>query len=271
MSGSESSFAPDEIYDSDSVFSNDDQPDQSRSRRSSSRIRPSNLPSEDDTKDGILPDSDSESDVPAVRYNHFEALHDHIQQVSPKILDAYASLVTEIENDITFSAVRENDEIHNVHQHGAVIWTATEKEILYNVLDRKGKNGIKEIAAAIGTKSELEVMDHLRLLHRGLESQHLLERHVKTIIMGDVPAAAEISKECCAELDEYARGLRAKEDLATAKAARMRYGDNCMVTSAQAKQLLAAEMDVPMRGNMHLPANLLNVPTWIALERRRSS
>lgn len=268
MSSSESSFAPDEIYDSDSVFSNDVQPDQSRNRRSSSRIRASNLPSEDDTKDGILPDSDSESDVPAVRYNHFEALHDHIQQVSPKILDAYASLVTEIENDITFSAVRENDEIHNVHQHGAVIWTATEKEILYNVLDRKGKNGIKEIAAAIGTKSELEVMDHLRLLHRGLKSQHLLERHVKTIIMGDVPAAAEISEECCAELDEYARGLRAKEDLATAKAARMQYGDNCMVTSAQAKQLLAAEMDVPMRGNMHLPANLLNVPTWIALETR---
>jgi hypothetical protein len=101
-----------------------------------------------------------------------------------------------------------------------------------------------------------------------LESQHLLERHIKTIIMGDVPAAAEISEQCCAKLDEYARGLRAKEDLAAVPAARMRYGDNWTVTSTQAQQLLAAEMDVPLRGDIHLPANLLNIPTWIELEQR---
>jgi hypothetical protein len=231
------------------------------------------IPSDDDNKDAVLSDSDPESDLdPApgvdVRDNQFEILHDYIQRVPPNILDAYASLVTEIENDITFSTVREAEEVHNVHQHGAVIWTATEKEILYNVLDRKGKNGIREIAAAIGTKSELEVMDHLRLLHRGLASQHLLERHIKTVILGDVPAAAEVSEQCCAELEEYARGLRAKEDLESVRAARMRYDENWTVNTAQAQQLLVAEMDVPLRGDMHLPANLLNLPTWIKLEQR---
>lgn len=273
MSSSESSFAPDEISESDSEFSVDEQPQQPRSRRSSSRIEVVDISSDDDNKDGILSDQDLDSDLEPypdtdARDNQIETLNNHIQRVSPKILETYASLVTEIENDISFSTVREDEEIHNVHQHGAVIWTATEKEILYNVLDRKGKNGIKEIAAAIGTKSELEVMDHLRLLHRGLESQHLVERHVKTIIMGDVPAAAEISEKCCAELDEYARGLRAKDDLDAVLAARMRFGENWLVTSTQAKQLLAAEMDVPMRGDMHLPANLLNIPTWIDLEQR---
>jgi hypothetical protein len=273
MSSSESSFAPDEISDSESAFSVDEKPQRARSRRSSSRIETVNVSSDDDNKDGILSDSDPESDLDPnpgcdVRDNQFETLHDHIQRLSPNILDAYASLVTEIANDITFSTVREDEEIHNVHQHGAVIWTATEKEILYNVLDRKGKNGIKEIAAAIGTKSELEVMDHLRLLHRGLASQHLLERHVKTVIMGDVPAAAEVSEQCCAELEEYARGLRAKEDLDSVQAARMRYDSNWNINTAQAQQLLAAEQDVPLRGDIHLPANLLNLPTWIKLEQR---
>jgi hypothetical protein len=273
MSSSESSFAPDEISDSESAFSVDEKPQRARSRRSSSRIETVNVSSDDENKEGIFSDSHPESDLNPtpgfdVRDNQFETLHDHIQRVSPNILDAYASLVTEIENDITFSTVREDEEIHNVHQHGAVIWTATEKEILYNVLDRKGKNGIKEIAAAIGTKSELEVMDHLRLLHRGLASQHLLERHVKTVIMGDVPAAAEVSEQCCAELEEYARGLRAKEDLDSVRAARMRYDDNWTVNTAQAQQLLAAEQDVPLRGDIHLPANLLNLPTWIKLEQR---
>lgn len=270
MSSSESSFAPDENSDSDSEFSLDEQPEQTRSRRSSSRIEVVDNSSDDDDKDG---DEDLNSDLESgadlgVRDNQFEILYARIQHLSPEILDAYSSLVTEVENDIILSATREDEEIHNVHQHGAVIWTATEKEILYNVLDRKGRNGIKEIASAIRTKSELEVMDHLRLLHRGLESQHLLERHIKTIIMGDVPAAAEISEQCCAKLDEYARGLRAKEDLAAVPAARMRYGDNWTVTSSQAQQLLAAEMDVPLRGDIHLPANLLNIPTWIELEQR---
>jgi hypothetical protein len=273
MSSSESSFAPDEFSESESDFSVNEQPQQPRSRRSSSRIEVVDSSSDDDNKDGILTYPDLDSDLEPspdtnVRDNQFETLHGHLQRVSPKILETYASLVTEIENDINYSTVKEDEEIHNVHQHGAVIWTATEKEILYKVLDRKGKNGIKEIAAAIGTKSELEVMDHLRLLHRGLESQHLIERHVKTIIMGDIPAAAEISEKCCAELDEYARGLRAKDELAAILAARMRFGDNWNVTSTQAKQLLAAEMDVPMRGDMHLPANLFNIPTWIDLEQR---
>ncbi|KAJ5176557.1 uncharacterized protein N7482_002434 [Penicillium canariense] len=262
MSSSESS-APDDNSDSDPEFIVDEQPDRVHGRRSSSRAEALTISSDEEIKYGILSDSDSDAS-----HNQFETLHDRIKHVPPNVLDAYTSLVTEIEQDITFSAIKESDEIHNVHQNGAVVWTASEKEILYNVLDRKGKNGIKEISTAIGTKSELEVMDHLRLLHRGVESQNLLERHVRTIVMGDVPAAAEISKECCAELDEYAGVLRAKEELAAAPVARMRYGDNWIVTGAQAQQLLEAEMDVPMRGSIHLAANLFNVPTWIELEQR---
>lgn len=273
MSSSESSFAPDEISDSESAFSVDEKPQRARSRRSSSRIETVNVSSDDDNKNGILSDPDPDSDLDPgpgldVLNNQFETLHDHIQRVSPNILDAYASLVTEFENDITFSTIREDEEIHTVHQHGAVIWTATEKEILYNALDRKGKNGIKEIAAAIGTKSELEIMDYLRLLHRGLASHHLLERHIKTAIMGDIPAAAEVSEQCCAELEYYARGLRAREDLESVRDARMRYDDNWNINTVQAQQLLAAEQDVPLRGDMHLPANLFNLPTWIKLEQR---
>ncbi|EPS34291.1 hypothetical protein PDE_09255 [Penicillium oxalicum 114-2] len=275
MSSSESSFAPDDNSDSESAFSIDEQPNQVHTRRSVSRVGTVNTPSHDefDRKTQISPYNNLEPDQSngpqsVSRENEFGPFDEHVQNLSPTTLDAYSSLLTEIENDINFSATREDEELHNVHQNGAVIWTATEKEVLYNVLDRKGKNGIKEIAAAIGTKSELEVLDHLRLLHQGLQGQHRLGRHVKTIVLGDVPAAAEISEDCCAQLDEYAHGLRSKEELAAAIAGRTRFGENWNVDSDRAEQLLAADENVALRGEIQLPANLLNLPTWTKLQQR---
>ncbi|KAJ5495476.1 hypothetical protein N7539_000592 [Penicillium diatomitis] len=275
MSSSESSFAPDEVSDSESALSVDQQPHQLRTRRSSSRVAAlDTLPDEEfDSKPALLSDFEDGVSIdrgPQVisRENEFGPFDDIVENLSARTLGLYSSLLTEIKNDINFSSTKEDEELYNVHQNGAVIWTATEKEVLYNVLDRKGKNGIKEIAAAIGTKSELEVLDHLRLLQQGLQGQHRIGRHVKTIVMGDVPGAAEISEACCAELDEYAQGLRSKEELAAAIAGRTRFGENWNVDSDRAEQLLAADENVALRGDIQLPAGLLNLPTWVKLQQR---
>ena len=91
---------------------------------------------------------------------------------------------------------------------------------------------------------------------------------MKTIVMGDIPAAAEVSKECCDELDKYAEVLTVQEELNTATAGRLKYGNNSIVSDVQAQALRNADVNTPLRGSIHLAASVLNVPTWIELSRR---
>lgn len=128
-------------------------------------------------------------------------------------------------------------ENYNVTQNGIVIWTPKEKEILFSLLDRKGKNGIREIAEAIGTKSELEVQEHLKLLHRGLERQHLRDRHARTVILGDIPAATEVSGECGRALDKYAHLLCLEEQYLENTAGKQRHYDAWIIDRGKAEEI----------------------------------
>ncbi|KAL4914131.1 hypothetical protein BDW62DRAFT_191229 [Aspergillus aurantiobrunneus] len=99
----------------------------------------------------------------------------------------------------------------NTTQDGIVIWSPEEKRTFFEVLDRKGRSGIREIAASIKSKSELEIQEYIRLLQKGVRRQHFNDGHSRTAILGDIPAAAEISQECCESLDEYAEFLCLEE------------------------------------------------------------
>ncbi|KAL2825279.1 hypothetical protein BDW59DRAFT_146339 [Aspergillus cavernicola] len=103
------------------------------------------------------------------------------------------------------------EESFNTTQDGIVIWTPQEKWTLYQTLDKKGKNGVRDIATAVRTKSELEVQEYLRLLQKGVRKYHFNDRHARTAILGEIPAAAEISEECCEALDKYAELLGLEE------------------------------------------------------------
>ena len=128
-------------------------------------------------------------------------------------------------------------EKYNATQNGIVIWSPHEKELLFNALDRKGKNGIAEIAMAVGSKSELEVQEHLRLLHMGLERQHLRDRHSRTIILGDVPAATEIRADCDRVLDGYAELLRLEEQYLEDINGRKRHHDAWLIDREKAEEI----------------------------------
>lgn len=160
-------------------------------------------------------------------------------QLSRESAEAYSKLLAGVSGDTTSVPAEpsDNEKSYNVTQNGIVIWTPMEKDTLYTLLDRKGKNGIKEIAAAIGTKSELEVQDHLRLLHRGLERQHLRDRHTRTVILGDVPAAAEIRGECSRVLDRYAELMRLEEQYLENVAGRKKHYDAWVIDREKAGQI----------------------------------
>lgn len=143
------------------------------------------------------PSERDDQDARAPGGRRFEVAENLREKLTEKSVEAYIGIIGETISDVTPGAVPVSGESYRNTRNGIVTWTAKEKEVFLNLLDWKGKNGIKEIADAIGSKSELEVLDYLKLLHKGLERQHVLNCHSRTIVLGDVPAAVkkQISKK----------------------------------------------------------------------------
>lgn len=205
---------------------------------------------------------------PDARQDRVRSLQARLQAIPRESINAYNNLLVEMEKDVALKNMDEHPELLTVEQYGAVIWTATEKELFFNMLDRKGKNGIKEIAAAIPTKSELEVMHYIDLLHEGLAKQHFQSEHNATLLMGDYPGAAEVSEECEEKLDELADIMCMKEEAESSWASRDRYHKYGIITEASARELVEAEVNRPLRGGIDKAANVLNVPVWLQLSRK---
>lgn len=289
---SSSSYHPEESEDaSDSEFET----------RRSTTTRSSAVPSSrsHDTEYSIrkLRQNTSRSERRKARNKTRETAYwDLRQQLSGESVGAYTKLLEETNSD--FPPVKSEiggSENYNVTQNGIVIWTTQEKEIFFDLLDKKGKNGIKEISQAIGTKSELEVQEHLRLLHRGLERQHLRDRHARTVILGDIPAAIEVGGDCGRELDKYSELLCLEEQYLGDIAGRKRHYNTWIVDRKKAEEIdeqideedadeeedeeVGATEDeeseeerepltIPTNSPVHLSANLFTMSKWIRLSER---
>lgn len=198
--------------------------------------------------------------------DRLEALNQLYQDIRPHSLEAYVKLLTEVEKDYDPTNVKDEDELLNVTRDGAVVWTATEKEILYNVLDRKGFNGIKDIAIAIGTKSELEVLEHLRVVQKTIR-HHLGQRRLKFITTVQIPAAAEVSEDYCAEERKYAKYLALRDEITYAHNSKLLYADYSVIRESEAQALSNADINTPLRGDLNRAVGLFNTPNWISLSK----
>ncbi|KAL6231915.1 hypothetical protein BDW75DRAFT_218898 [Aspergillus navahoensis] len=170
-------------------------------------------------------DDDERSDTPSItpraaRGPRARALKNLRASFSEESVESYRKLL-----DRTFQEkpIAKEDNF-NTTQGGIVIWTPQEKRTFFELLDRKGRNGIREIAAAIQSKSELEILEYIRLLQKGVRRQHFNDTHARTAILGDIPAAAEISERCCETLDNYAELLCLEEQREEDKAGRAKHG-----------------------------------------------
>ena len=132
-----------------------------------------------------------------------------------------------------------------VLQLGASQWTRLEYETFFRALLKKGKNAIKDIATTVGTKSEVETQ--VLLLHfqtASQQSRHGLRDYgfhdLRVRFMTDIPAAIEVSKECCDALEGAADHLAwmwEKNEIVTEK---LRYGDNWLLDQKLAAKLKRA-------------------------------
>ncbi|KAJ5603214.1 hypothetical protein N7537_006170 [Penicillium hordei] len=261
MSDSASVYEPDDDPESESDFEQSEPESDCEQTRSSRERSPA--PNED------LNEYDYHRDpsFDGVGRQIGEALMERAPQMrgSLTFLRAYSHLILQNEEIIEYASLRELDNPYQVSQHGSMVWTPTEKEVFFNALDRKGKSGIKEIAAAVGTKSELEVMEYIRFLHKALAAQYASDVHLERMpVLSDVAAATEISQECCGLLEEYADVLSLKESLIEARAGTQQHGDNWILTQASAQALADGDND-GVRGALRLAADLLNIPYCIRL------
>ncbi|OJZ90336.1 hypothetical protein ASPFODRAFT_40668 [Aspergillus luchuensis CBS 106.47] len=214
----------------------------------------------------------SKTERRSARGTRAQALEDLQLSLSKESAEAYSSVLAGIIEDHAPVPTINGGENHITSQNGIVTWTPKEKEVLYHVLDRKSKDGVQEISRQLGSKSELEVQEHLSLLHTGLERQHLKDRHTRTIILGEVPAAAEISKDCCDELDQYAELVSMEEQLAEDVAGKQKHQDLWIINRETAEELSqkvkSQGADPSASSSAHLTAELFNMRKWIRLSER---
>ncbi|PLN79288.1 hypothetical protein BDW42DRAFT_173086 [Aspergillus taichungensis] len=210
----------------------------------------------------------------AKRGTRDQVLSDLYTSLGQESVDAYHSLLEDAVGDLV-PTTNSADENYNATQNGIVVWTPQEKQVFYNWLHRKGRNGVAEIASAIGSKSELEVQEFLRLLHRGLERQHLRDRHTRTIILADVPAAADVGRKCCSALDKYAELLALEEQQAEDDVGRARNHDlwiidrdNAQEVDDEVQDAEKANTQLDSDSSVYHTAGLFNMSTWIRLSER---
>ncbi|KAL9056960.1 MAG: hypothetical protein Q9162_002626 [Coniocarpon cinnabarinum] len=92
-------------------------------------------------------------------------------------------------------------------QVGLTYWTSQDKSRLYTALQRYGRHDIRKIANATHIKSELEVQQYLQLLSQGLREQHEHYRRETILRYAEIPTAAEVSADCCKQLEEAGDAL----------------------------------------------------------------
>ncbi|KAI6244997.1 hypothetical protein HI914_07111 [Erysiphe necator] len=113
-------------------------------------------------------------------------------------------------------------------QIGSSIWTVMEKSLFFAALDSLGKDNIRGISVRVGSKSELEVKEYLLVLEEKTRSMVSYSSDLCTLV--EIPAASEISDNCCALIEKAADALAAHEEYKEAKIEEQKWDDLWIIT-----------------------------------------
>lgn len=185
--------------------------------------------------------------------------------------DHYRRLVNDTINTAAGLTTNSDYERALPSQHGVSWWTADEKAIMFDVLARKGENEICAIAAAIGTKTEMEVRVYLQSIRTASETR-LNQPRADRLSLIDIPAAVEIGEECCSVLDQHAQSLASLQQTHEAKVEQQKHAELWLLTRDIAQSVEDHLEDEDLEGadiRERLPAaTLLNLPNWLNLSER---
>lgn len=198
--------------------------------------------------------------------------------------DAYRDFVNATIEEVASRLVQPSDRgAEPPSQIGASTWTSTEKEVFFQKLPLLGRDNIREIAAAVGSKSEFEVHQYILLLSEGAV-EGTLTHDLDALLATNIPAASEISGECEAVLEVAADVLSQEQLKLEKKREKKKYGDHWLLTDEVADELEEAFVAAhkprevgadTLKGEeeaetVTLPvpaAGLLNLPKWLNISK----
>lgn len=154
-------------------------------------------------------------------------------------------------------------------QIGSSIWTVAEKDLLFSSLPRHGIDNARGIAAYVGTKSEPEVQEFLYLLQANIVERK--KRSRRDFMLADLPAAAEISEECCLVLERAGDALAGRQEMAEEKLEASKWSDIWLIDEQVSRLIERRRREEGGEEALDavLPAgNLFISKNWLELSRR---
>ncbi|RMD39979.1 hypothetical protein DV735_g5160, partial [Chaetothyriales sp. CBS 134920] len=148
--------------------------------------------------------------------------------------EIYMSLFRE-----TFAANNDDTTAFKPSQYGAVNWSAEEKTAFFHALARCGRTNVQEIAARIGSKSQVEVKAYIDLLESAELDRQYFTKQTKNLSRAEIPAAVEIDVDVERGLEVFADALEAYQDRYDQVLGAKRAADSLpwLITSAVARRL----------------------------------
>ncbi|KFH47696.1 RNA polymerase I-specific transcription initiation factor-like protein [Hapsidospora chrysogenum ATCC 11550] len=151
-------------------------------------------------------------------------------------------------------------------QLGLTCWTSIEKHIFFESLARLGKADSAGIAARIGTKSPVEVRHYIRALDEESD-RRLRTGNRPALVTAEIPAAVELSQQCCHALDEAADAVSVRQERREQQREEGKWGDIWDLTPDVAKRLEEGEED--HADDQELPSvELFRLSNWLRLSQR---
>ncbi|KAF5676445.1 RNA polymerase I-specific transcription initiation factor rrn5 [Fusarium heterosporum] len=150
-------------------------------------------------------------------------------------------------------------------QIGLTYWSIPEKKLFFEAIARLGQTDLPGIASRIGTKSGIEVNHYLDILQR---ARLLRQREVRrpAIEFSEIPAAVELSQQCCHALDEAADAISVRQERKEEQREEGKWGECWDITPKIARQLDNGE-SITGSQDLHFP-RLFNLHNWLKLSER---
>ena len=116
-------------------------------------------------------------------------------------------------------------------QIGLTLWTPAEKELFFSAISRVGPDSASAIASRIRTKSELEVAEYLDVFRETIKTRQDPKLTNPATLLhpltpAEVPAAVELSQQCCNALEEAADAVASRQEVWEEGEESRKWGEN---------------------------------------------
>ncbi|KAL8672290.1 MAG: hypothetical protein Q9168_003233 [Polycauliona sp. 1 TL-2023] len=183
----------------------------------------------------------------------------------------YHGLLNDTVSDLLFDpATAVTDKAH-ITQTGICLWSPHETRLLFDGIARYGQDSLPAIAALIATKSELEVQTYVQSLKAASVKQHMYGKKQSLVGIADIPAAVELSEECCASVEQAAESLATLQQRQEEQSERQRHADLWKLDQGKARWV-ERRMGESEEGRLEIQgrlpaAGLLNLGQLLKLSR----